>query len=518
MTTWKIKTENRVGITHDVIECFLSNRIDIIRMEVKPHWIFVRFPEIEDRLLHTALSTVKEIGGVQEIHRISSLPSEVRENQMDTILATISEGILLVDHNHRLQSINRAALNMLNLKTRPPLGKPIHEVLHGYSREIESYVDLGMETHNVPLTLSVRDKGSDKFIASFLPIQTNNQQGRQELILVLKDMKQIQELIRSVKQKGMLLFEDIIHRSKVMRSCIEISKRVARSKATVLLQGESGTGKELFARAIHYESLRGRGPFVPINCAAIPDHLLESELFGYEEGSFTGASKGGKQGLMEEAHGGTLFLDEIGELPLRLQAKLLRALDEKTIRRVGGNKSTVIDIRIVAATNRDLSAMVSQGEFREDLYYRLNVIPILVPALRERNGDIPLLVEYFLNKICTELKRTPLTISNYALQALCSYHWPGNVRELQNVVERAVYLSSETESQIQDVQLDRSASSSSSSHQALTLKDRIEQHEINIIKEALHIHRTARRTAIELGLSHTALLKKMKKYGISNSN
>ena len=215
--------------------------------------------------------------------------------------------------------------------------------------------------------------------------------------------------------------------------------RAASSDATVLIEGESGTGKELFARAVHALSPRAEGPFVAINCAAIPETLLETELFGHEKGAFTGASQR-KPGKFELAHHGTLFLDEIGDLPLTLQAKILRALEEKQFERVGGTVLLHVDVRVVAATNRNLKAAVAARQYREDLYFRLSVFPITIPPLRERPGDIPLLGKYFVDRFCRELKRKPLVLSPDAIDAMVAYSWRGNVRELQNCIERAVIL------------------------------------------------------------------------------
>ena len=216
-------------------------------------------------------------------------------------------------------------------------------------------------------------------------------------------------------------------------------QRAASTDATVLIEGESGTGKELFARSLHALSQRADAPFVAINCAAIPENLLETELFGYEKGAFTGAVQR-KPGKFEMAHRGTLFLDEIGDLPIGLQAKILRALEEKRFERVGGTASVLVDVRLVAATNKGLRAAVAARRFREDLYFRLSVFPITVPPLRDRPGDIPVLARYFVERFCRDLKKRPLALSPGALEELQTYRWPGNVRELQNCIERAVIL------------------------------------------------------------------------------
>lgn len=238
------------------------------------------------------------------------------------------------------------------------------------------------------------------------------------------------------------LEKTIIGNSPAMRDIYKTIGKVAPSDVTVLIQGESGTGKELIARAIHFNSKRLGKPFIALNCAAIPKELLESELFGFEKGAFTGAVER-KLGKFEQANGGTIFLDEIGDMPLDLQAKILRVLQEKEVTRTGGNQSIVVDVRIVAATNQDLEEKVRQRAFREDLFYRLNVVPIQLVPLRERKEDIPLLVEYFLGKICVELEITLKQCAPEALNLLSNYSWPGNVRELENTIKRAVILSSD---------------------------------------------------------------------------
>jgi two-component system response regulator PilR (NtrC family) len=234
-------------------------------------------------------------------------------------------------------------------------------------------------------------------------------------------------------------FSNIIGKSPKMQAIFALIDRVAPTGSTVLIEGESGTGKEMIARAIHFASPRSHRRFLSINCGAMPENLLESELFGHERGAFTGAVRE-KKGLFQEADGGTLLLDEIGEMTLAMQVKLLRVLQEKTVRKVGGNVEEPVDVRIVAATNQNLDELIARSEFREDLYYRINVIPLRLPPLRERREDIPLLVDFFIDKSSRELGIEPKRISVEAMRALEAYHWPGNVRELENVVERTLTL------------------------------------------------------------------------------
>jgi Nif-specific regulatory protein len=258
---------------------------------------------------------------------------------------------------------------------------------------------------------------------------------------VAREREGLLEQTRSLQQalRGRYRLESVIGQSKRMREIYEAIHQVSQSRATVLLRGESGTGKELLARAIHFNSPRAAGPFIKINCAALPQTLLESELFGHEKGAFTGATAT-KKGRFELADGGSLFLDEIGDLPLDLQAKLLRVLQERSFERVGGIQTVAVDVRIIAATHQELEAAIAAGKFREDLYYRLNVVPVLLPPLRERREDIPLLTEHFLAKYNQENNRK-VRITGRALQQMLDYDWPGNVRELENSIERLVIMS-----------------------------------------------------------------------------
>ncbi len=267
---------------------------------------------------------------------------------------------------------------------------------------------------------------------------------RDELLLVLERAMETVRLRgenRSLRAQlhDRFRLENVVGDHGLMQDVFRLVQKVASSSATVLIYGESGTGKELIARALHYNSPRAARPFVAVNCSAIPEPLLESELFGHEKGAFTGAVAR-KAGLFEEAQGGTLFLDEVGDLPLAMQAKLLRAVQEKEIRRVGGTASIPLDVRIVAATNQDLARLVREGKFREDLYYRLNVFPITLPPLRERATDIPRLAEHFLERFAREAGRSRPRVSRQALSLLLRYRWPGNVRQLESVLERAFLL------------------------------------------------------------------------------
>ncbi|HYQ48370.1 MAG TPA: sigma-54 dependent transcriptional regulator [Thermodesulfovibrionales bacterium] len=316
----------------------------------------------------------------------------------------------------------------------------------------------------------------------------------------------------------------IIGRSRAITEVAQNVQKVAPARTTVLLLGESGTGKELFARAIHHLSSRKEYPFVPINCAAIPRELLETELFGHEKGSFTGA-EARKVGKFELADKGTIFLDEIAEMDMSLQAKILRVIQEGEIERVGGERAISIDVRIVAASNKDLEKAVQEKSFREDLFYRLNVFPIVIPPLRDRKEDIPLLVEYFMTKYCRELKTSVKTVSAEALAALMSYPWKGNVRELENCIERAIILSDMDEIQEDHIVLNRKMAMEATLR-SLPMGGALE----DVAREAVRIAETERigkalketrgnksRAAELLQVSYKTLLTKIKDYGLETS-
>jgi len=316
-------------------------------------------------------------------------------------------------------------------------------------------------------------------------------------------------------------FENIIGKSKVMKEIYKVVKQIADSRATILIMGESGTGKELVSRAIHYNGNRRNSPFVTINCAAIPDTLIESELFGYEKGAFTNAIEK-KRGRFELAHEGTLFLDEIGELSLMTQAKILRFLEEKEFTRVGGSKTIKVDVRLIAATNKDLNQLIKKGAFREDLFYRINVVPIVLPPLRERKEDIPLLVDHFIKRFSEENQKAVKGISKEALELMMHYEWPGNVRELENLIERVIALTSNES--IQPGELPFSFINTSKVN---GLKESILSGEVSFAKAEEHFEKEIIRDALKrtnyvqshaaemLGISRRILKYKMDKLGIA---
>ncbi|ADN02041.1 sigma 54-interacting transcriptional regulator [Spirochaeta thermophila] len=308
-------------------------------------------------------------------------------------------------------------------------------------------------------------------------------------------------------------FHPLIAESQLIKEKLQLVDKIAQTDSPVLIQGESGVGKELFAEQIHLRSKRKDGPFVRVNCAALPESLLESELFGHVRGAFTDAVQD-RKGRFELAHGGTIFLDEIGELPLTLQAKFLRVLQYKTFERLGSSEPIQVDVRIIAATNRNLEKAVAEGSFRQDLYYRLNVIPLYIPSLRERVEDIPVLAEFFLKKYTREMNKPIKGFTPEAFEVLLGYTWPGNVRELENVVERAVVISQEEYITPEDLMISR-PSEYSELYQQKGLKEAVTIFKRNFIQNALRMNRGNQTlTAKKLGIQRTYLAKLIKEYDI----
>ena len=341
-----------------------------------------------------------------------------------------------------------------------------------------------------------------------------------ELVIVIRkelDSRHLRDENRDLREAlgHRYEYENIIARSEKMQAVLALVERAAPTNSTILLGGESGVGKDLIARAIHTHSLRASGPFVKINSTAIPENLLESELFGYEKGAFSGAT-GSKPGKFEMADKGTLFLDEIGDVPPATQVKLLRVIQEREFERLGSNKTLKVDVRLVAATNRDLRAALEEGTFREDLYYRLNVLAIDIPPLREHKEDIPALAQCFLEKFARDSGKPVRTITPEAMKLLMDFRWPGNVRELENILERAVTLSAGAALDVADVHIDP-APSRASSGAALTLPEgtTLDQWEDQMIREALRrANGNKSQAARALGLSRNALRYRLSKIGL----
>lgn len=377
-----------------------------------------------------------------EIHSITQIV-ESRTERLNTILNHINEGVVSVDINECIQSLNPTMENLLAIPARDAVGKK----LSGISSQLSLTDTLKHGKSSLEEILHI---GHRTIILNRIPIKHNGLVSG--AVLTFQDSNTIERADRHFRSQNRMRklaakykLSNIICTSKSIQDIKVLSAQYAKTDSTILITGESGTGKELFAQGIHNISKRRNRPFVAINCAAIAESILESELFGHEEGSFTGARRGGKTGLFEVAHSGTIFLDEIGDMPISLQTRLLRVLQEKEVLRLGANEPTPIDVRIIAATNKDLKACIQNGQFREDLYYRLNILHMHIPPIREHKEDIPIIFEYQLRDALHKIgcHKDVRILLNLVLKYILNYSWPGNVREMENIAERLAVFYSE---------------------------------------------------------------------------
>lgn len=461
--------------------------------------------------------------------------SRVRElkDELDNIIESSYDGMLVVNTAKEVLRVNKSALRFFNVSELPEHGRlsrlksdialRLDEMVTEISRTGGALTNIYSNTfgQEIMITGNPRYDFEGRLVQIIFNLRdlTELQRLKSQIAQAKEEKLRYSEELKELRSK--LLAEKLVAKSPAMEPILELIIRVAKVESTVLITGESGVGKEVAAKTIHSLSTRESSPFITVNCGAIPENLLESELFGYEKGAFTGASKEGKIGLMEAANGGTIFLDEIGELPLNLQVKLLRAIQDKVIHRVGGIKPIELDVRIIAATNRNLKEMVERQAFREDLFYRLNVVQIEIPPLRWRREDIFPLAEHFLRKYTSKYSKTK-SIRPEVYRIFENYAWPGNVRELENVIERAVILS---EGELIDVShLPDHFGQIGSAKGEVEIKIRevipwnkaLELMERELLRKALEQGKSIRKTADVLGITHTTVLRKGKQYALLN--
>ncbi len=457
-------------------------------------------------LIRSGKESVEE--GVDKALKICAAILNEREknSRINAIVENLSEGILVTDEHSRIVMFNPTAEHLLQRSRQSVLGEKIESVLPDINvHEALKSGGLFRRLTNVNNTM---------LVINVIPILVENEY--KGVAVTCEDVTKIQELEQNIRKtlskRGLVAkhhFEDFVGVSEQIRSVVNLAKRYAQVDSTVLIYGESGTGKELLAQSIHNHSLRRNRPFIAINCATLPPNLLESTLFGYEEGAFTGAKKGGSKGVFELAHNGTLFLDEIIEMDMSIQSKILRVLQEHEIMRVGGDSIVPVDVRIIAATNRKLSSAVEDNLFREDLYYRISVLNIDIPPLRERPTDCPLLIRHLIERYCRKHGLKPLRVEDEVMDHLQRYSWPGNVRQLDNVVQKMILLSEDgvfREKDIAYLQLNSPEGETkiASSLMQGTLDDILRKVAVSVL-EAEGFNKT--RTAKRLGITRVTLNK-----------
>lgn len=453
-----------------------------------------------------------------------------KENLAFLLCDELSDGVCLFDSNGIIIAVNNEYLRIF--------GENEENILY---KHVNIFVEKGYIDNPTPLMV-YKEK---KKINAIITINTNNniamvtsipifdKSGEVEQVLtVIRDLTKINKLhhkLQSLEKKNKKYLKELNDIKEILRKSDDfigeniqikkikkIIKAVSKTDATIMISGETGCGKEILAKEIHKKSNRKNNPYIKINCAAIPESLIESELFGYEKGSFTGAVNTGKQGIFEIANGGTILLDEIGEMPIQLQSKLLRVLQEKEVMRIGGSKSIKLDVRVIAATNQNLEELIEKKEFRQDLFYRLNVIPIKIPPLRERIDDIALLTYNFINKYNIKYSKN-ISISNRVVNLLEQHNWPGNVRELENFIERLIVITTSEELEynfVMDMLHSKNEDNILINKSNNNLKEAIEKLEYEMIKSALIKHGSTYKAAKALGMNQSSIFRKARAYDL----
>ncbi len=547
VTTWNPATERMTGIP---TEKALDRPLKTLLPDGKLHEVLVtgksslgqkvllgdtpaisnRTPIIKDGKILGAVAVLQDISSLESVAAELEVTKELNK-ELDAIIDSVYEGIYITDGDANTLRINKAYTRMTGIRPGEVLGKNMKMLVEKgiYSESVTLHVLEKKE----PVTILHQIKGNQKCLITGSPIFNDNK----EVIRVVTTVRDVTELNKlekklaaaksiSVKyhqelqhlRRQQMRQTDLVEHSAAMKQVLALAHRAAQVDATVLISGETGAGKEMVAKFIHKNSPRHKAPFINVNCAAIPESLLESELFGYEKGAFTGAQNTGKPGLFELADTGTFFLDEIGDLPHGLQAKLLRVLQDKAVIRIGGTKSKQLDVRILAASNQHLEQLVKEGGFRQDLFYRLNVIPVSIPPLRERREEIPYLAKHFLD-MYNERHHQKKQLSDSAIEVLMNHEWPGNVRELRNLMERLVVIGNKdliTRDQIFGLEAvaPDGALPVLPAGGRVRLREAVAEIEKQLIQKALSEKGSTRKAARWLGVSQPTIIRKAKRYGV----
>jgi transcriptional regulator of aroF, aroG, tyrA and aromatic amino acid transport len=507
----EVAFSDRVGIAQEILGVLARRALDVSAVEVEPPHVYLEAPALDSAALQSLRADLMTVAGVHSVDVLSMLPGARRRLYLDALLASLADPVLAVDATGRVIVANAAAvaasglpegrligLSLKDLTGDPGLAKAL--LAKGYRLPV-SEVQVGGAGFLLE-TVALHEPGGTVAGA----------------VLTLHAPQRIGERLSALQNYSAGGFDAILGRSAAIRELKQRATRMAQVDAPLLIRGETGTGKELVAHACHAGSRRAAQPFFALNCAALPESLAESELFGYAPGAFTGALKGGRPGLLELADGGTLFLDEVGEMSAYLQAKLLRFLNDGSFRRVGGERELKADVRVVSATHRDLERMVAEGSFRHDLLFRLDVLHLDVPPLRQRPEDVLPLAQVFLDRACAQTGRQKARLSAAAQTSLMAERWAGNVRQLQNVIFRAATMSEGPVIDAGDLELDPAAGLGLVDEaEVASLESAVEDFEKALLERLYPEYPSTRKLAERLGASHSAIAARLRRYGIGNS-
>jgi TyrR family helix-turn-helix protein len=513
-----VRFRDRIGIAQEILAVLSARGLYVMAVEVDPRHVYIDAPTVTSADLAGVRTALMHVVGVLEVVEVDMLPGARQRQELEALLGALADPVLAVDAAGAVTAANPAVAQISGLETDRLRGLPLRE-LFGEPGLHEELVQSGfrMPVREVML-------GGEPFLLEAAPVKEEAGPGSAASVggvLTLHAPRRVGERLQALQahhspEGG---FESIVGASPPMRALKARAARVAGVEAPLLIRGETGTGKELFAHACHLASPRRDANFLALNCAALPESLAESELFGYAPGAFTGAHRGGKPGLLEMADQGTIFLDEIGEMSPYLQAKLLRFLNDGRFRRVGGDREIRVEVRVISATHRDLEAMVSTKAFREDLFYRLNVVNLDVPPLRERGDDILLLARRFIEQACAQVQRSTCRLAPAAAAALLANRWPGNVRQLHNVIFRAVTMSDRAVLDVPDLELAGSTVAAREApggdpRTAASWAEALAGFERGLLEGLYPLYPSTRKLAAHLKTSHNMIASRLRRYRI----
>ncbi|TRY29459.1 transcriptional regulator TyrR [Aliiglaciecola sp. M165] len=506
----EIICQDRVGITQDVLDILVNYKIDLRGIELDSAGkIFLNFPNIEFADFQHLMPEIRRIEGIEDVKTTPFMPIEREQNQLRALLQTLPDPIFSFDTKGRILLVNDAAVSSIEQPSEKLLGMEISEFVRGFNFQkwLDGKVVAG-QTQKVNFL-------EQDFLADILPVMIPDAEGESILagaLLMLKSEFRLGQQLTVFHQVSSDSFASIQASSNLMKKVVKEATRMAELDAPILIWGESGTGKEMIARASHEASRRASGQFVSFSPASLSDEQIDTELFGREE-----TEKSGHLGLLEEASGGTLFIDEIGDLTHNMQGKLLNVLQKGSFGKIGSNEEVNLDLRIVSTTQKDMNKLIEDGHFREDLYYRLNVLSMVIPPLRDRRSDIIPLADRFIKQQSMKLGRRAPKLNKSCIDYLQAYPWPGNVRQLENTLYKAVSLLEGNELSIEHIKLPSSATSVSFVPEEFdgSLEDEVKRYEKSLLRRLYPFYPSTRQLAKKLGLSHTAIANKLREYGIN---
>lgn len=501
---------DRVGIAQEILAILARRMLDVSAVEVDPPHIYFEAPALTTDGLPALREELQRVNGVQTVAELAMLPGVRRRLYLEALLASQADPVLAVDAHGVVVLANAAAVAASGITELNLMGKPLAD-LTGDPQLSSTLIDKAYRLPSTEVQMA-----NERYLLETVALHEDSGTVA-GAVLTLHAPHRIGERLSALQNYNAGGFEAILGNSPAIQQLKQRAVRMAQVDAPLLIRGETGTGKELVAHACHAGSRRKDQPFFALNCAALPESLAESELFGYAPGAFTGALRGGRPGLLELTDGGTLFLDEVGEMSAYLQAKLLRFLNDGSFRRVGGDRELKANVRIISATHRSLEEMVSSGSFRQDLLFRLDVLQLTLPPLRERTQDILPLANVFVDRACAQIGRPRARLSKSAATALLDNPWPGNVRQLQNVVFRAVTMTEAPVIEAQDLELAVAGSAPDSAplEDVASLDEAVAQFEHALLARLFPHYPSTRKLAERLQTSHSAVAARLRKYGIT---